>query len=274
MADYYRSSASYRAQLETDSNDKAAFYVNWGASFIPPGQSVLDLGCGTGASAALFSERGYRVVGADISALFLAPSGQGTPSGAGFVAADALALPFASASFDAVSSAALIEHLPDVALALREMLRVLRAGGLLLILAPNPCSLTMPAGDLVRLLQGKSGRPFFAETRSQAAKWFLRNVALNARKLLATEASFRYVEPNLSVGSGGDHDMVYYASPIDIRRFLKRNGTRIVSWSGVRWRSPLQDGKLSLRGSGIRAYLAQTLVWPFTATQFIVARKL
>lgn len=273
MAAYYRSAEAYRAQLEADSADKAAFYVNWAAGFIPRGCSVLDLGCGIGASTKLFAERGYRPVGADLSPLFLTAAAQSASLPAQFVAADALALPFADAAFDAVASAALIEHLPDVAQALREMLRVLKAGGLLLILAPNPCSLTMPVGDLVSLLRGGAGRPYFAETRSQAIRWLGQNLALNARKLLDREVRFRYVEPDLSVGTGGDHDMVYYASPIDIRCFLTRHGARIVSWSGVRVQPLLQEGSLRLRGSGLKRAVRQALLWPFTETLYVVAQK-
>lgn len=53
----------------------------------------------------------------------------------GFIAADVTRLPFADASFDCVTCGWVIEHLPDPQPGLREMCRVLRPGGSLLLLA-------------------------------------------------------------------------------------------------------------------------------------------
>ena len=53
----------------------------------------------------------------------------------GFVAADITRLPFADGSFDCVTCGWVIEHLPDPEPGLREMCRVLRLGGSLLLLA-------------------------------------------------------------------------------------------------------------------------------------------
>lgn len=52
-----------------------------------------------------------------------------------FLAADVTRLPFADGSFDCVTCGWVIEHLPDPAPGLREMRRVLRPGGSLLLLA-------------------------------------------------------------------------------------------------------------------------------------------
>ncbi len=54
-----------------------------------------------------------------------------------FVRGDATDLPFADASFDAVTMFDLLEHVPDDAKAVAEALRVLRAGGFLLMSSPN-----------------------------------------------------------------------------------------------------------------------------------------
>ncbi len=70
---------------------------------LQPGDRVLDVGCGPGRHARAFAERGVRVVGVDISQRFLAIAAAGAPPGAGFVRADAIALPVRPA-FDAVIS--------------------------------------------------------------------------------------------------------------------------------------------------------------------------
>jgi SAM-dependent methyltransferase len=67
--------------------------------------TCLDLGCGTGIAIPSLVERGWRVVGVDLSGdqLRVARQRAGVLS-ARLVAADAAALPFANGSFDAVVS--------------------------------------------------------------------------------------------------------------------------------------------------------------------------
>jgi SAM-dependent methyltransferase len=57
------------------------------------------------------------------------------------VAASAQAIPWPSASFDAVVADSLLEHLADPRAALRECARVLRPGGRLILWSPNRLSL-------------------------------------------------------------------------------------------------------------------------------------
>ena len=54
-----------------------------------------------------------------------------------FLCGDATRLPFEDETFDAVTMFDLIEHVPDDAGAIREGLRVLKAGGYLLLSTPN-----------------------------------------------------------------------------------------------------------------------------------------
>ena len=98
---------------------------------------VLDVGCGRAWVAAAFLPRGVSVVSLDASAdnpqraLDRLPA----PNHAG-VAADALALPFADGTFDAVVAAEITEHVPDPARFLAELFRVLRPGGRLVVTTP------------------------------------------------------------------------------------------------------------------------------------------
>ncbi len=104
-----------------------------------PVRRALDLGCGTGELTRLAARHfpGAEVVGVDFTAAMLAEARRRTPTGSAAVRygrATALSLPFADAAFDLAMNAFLVRNLVDLDAALREMRRVLRPGGVLLIL--------------------------------------------------------------------------------------------------------------------------------------------
>ncbi len=86
--------------------------------WIRPGSRLLDLGCGPRDQAAPAQHLGADYVGVDWS------------SSAADLLADAHAIPFQDATFDAVLSYAVLEHLYDPFLAVREVARVLKSGGI------------------------------------------------------------------------------------------------------------------------------------------------
>jgi SAM-dependent methyltransferase len=97
---------------------------------------ILESGCGTGRWMAFFAALGHWPVGVDDSAgpLRVARAHSATLP---LVRADVLACPFRDASFDAVFSSYVAEHFEDgPATLLREVRRLLRPGGLLLIVVP------------------------------------------------------------------------------------------------------------------------------------------
>lgn len=96
------------------------------------GQSILDLAAGTGASSVAFKKDGVRVVAGDFSEGMLAEGRKRHPE-IEFVFADATKLPFAEATFDAVTISFGLRNVVDVDAALREMLRVTKPGGKLVI---------------------------------------------------------------------------------------------------------------------------------------------
>jgi demethylmenaquinone methyltransferase/2-methoxy-6-polyprenyl-1,4-benzoquinol methylase len=130
-------------------NDLMSFGVHriwkrWFAatSGVRAGDRVLDLAGGTGDIAALLlprvGDRGEVVVG-DINAAMLRTGrdrllDRGLVRNLRYAQLNAEALPFADASFDAVTIAFGLRNVTDKATALREMQRVLRPGGRVLIL--------------------------------------------------------------------------------------------------------------------------------------------
>lgn len=97
------------------------------------GQLVLDLAAGTGTSSRAFVRRGARCVACDFSLGMLAVGARRPAAGLGFAAGDALMLPFRDGIFDVVTISFGLRNVSDTSQALREMLRVTRPGGRLVI---------------------------------------------------------------------------------------------------------------------------------------------
>jgi SAM-dependent methyltransferase len=104
---------------------------------LPMGARVLDVGCGTGANGPVLADGPGRVVfGIDRSDVPLGLAGTGERGHRARLRGDAAKLPFADASFDLVVALDVLEHLDDDAAAARELWRVLRPGGAIVVFVP------------------------------------------------------------------------------------------------------------------------------------------
>ena len=109
-----------------------------------PGERILDLAAGTGTSSAPLRAAGAFVVACDFSLGMLAVGRRREPA-MPFVAGDALALPFADASFDAVTISFGLRNTADPLAALAELRRVTRPGGRLVV-----CEFSHPSLPVLR----------------------------------------------------------------------------------------------------------------------------
>jgi SAM-dependent methyltransferase len=128
------------------------------AAHVTPGTRLLDARCGAGFLALLASLRGARVTALDASAALLAIARERLTA-AVVREGDLEALPFADASFDAVTAVNSIFYAADMAAAMRELSRVVRPGGRVVVTAWGP------AAGAVRV----SGRPDVGRRAADAA---------------------------------------------------------------------------------------------------------
>ncbi len=115
---------------------------------VAQGNRVLDLGCGAGRHTFEVLRRGADVVAFDqntsdlhdVAQMVQAMADAGEikpPADDVTCAGDALALPFADASFDRVIAAEILEHIPDDRAAIAEIARVVEPGGLVAVTVPR-----------------------------------------------------------------------------------------------------------------------------------------
>jgi ubiquinone/menaquinone biosynthesis C-methylase UbiE len=121
---------------------------------VRPGDSVLDVGCGTGTDVLTLADRvgpAGRVVGVDNSQLLIGEAkgrakGRGLP--VAFEVSDAHELPFPDATFDATRCERVMMHVADPARALGELIRVTRPGGRVLVADPDHGMWALDARDI------------------------------------------------------------------------------------------------------------------------------
>ena len=115
------------------------------------GQRLLDVGCGRGDDVRALAPRvgpNGCVVGIDVSETLIGEARQrGTDPCVRFHQADAHAMPFADASFDAARVERVLQHVQDPARVLTEMARVVRPGGIIVASEPDWGTLAIDAAD-------------------------------------------------------------------------------------------------------------------------------
>jgi 2-polyprenyl-3-methyl-5-hydroxy-6-metoxy-1,4-benzoquinol methylase len=122
------------------------------------GLRVLEIGCGRGGFASYLASRGARLTAADFSpaAVEIASEVLSNFPEAEAMVADVLEIPFPDDSFDLVVSLETLEHVPDPDQGLRELVRVTKPGGRLIVTTPNYLSIL----GLYRFAMKLAGKEF------------------------------------------------------------------------------------------------------------------
>ena len=146
------------------------------ALHLKPGDRVLDLAAGTGVSTGELARSGATAVGLDIS-LGMLREGRRVRPRLPLIAGDALALPFAQGTFDAVTISFGLRNLVDPVAGLREMARVTRPGGRLVV-----CEFSHP-----------TWRPF----RAAYLEYLMRALPEVARRVSSNPEAYGYLAESI-----------------------------------------------------------------------------
>ncbi|HEX9177368.1 MAG TPA: demethylmenaquinone methyltransferase [Mycobacterium sp.] len=177
---------------------------------VDAGDRVLDLAAGTAVSTSELARSGAWCVAADFSVgMLLAGKARAVPK----VAGDATRLPFSDQTFDAVTISFGLRNVVDREAALREMARVTRPGGRLVV-----CEFSTPANPLFGTV--------YKEYLMQALPRVARAVASNPEAYVYLAESIRA-----------------WPDQAELARLIQQAG-----WSGVRWRN-LTGGIVALHAA-------------------------
>jgi SAM-dependent methyltransferase len=212
---------------------------------------VLDCGCGPGSVTVGLAEAVApgEVVGIDIEPAQVDRAGavaaERGVTNVRFETASVYELPYSDASFDAVFAQTLLEHLGEPMRALREMMRVLKPGGVVGIAdddgatalwEPRTPPLTEALGLLMRLIEHRGGDPY---------------VARNLRRLLL-EAGFARPIATASIWGGG-----VWGTPDETRE--------LAAWFADQFSAPAIVQVVTSQGwvdqRGLEAMVAEILAW-------------
>jgi ubiquinone/menaquinone biosynthesis C-methylase UbiE len=145
MAKYFEVAHSFNAQWTADMPHHVI------ALECQPGMNVVDLGCGSGHSYINLKDRQVRYVGLDVSREQIRHNRERYGEGPAFVAASLYESGLPDATFDLSFCTFVLEHIVWPHRFLREMVRITKPGGKVIVLCPH----FRPAGRIPSLRYGK-----------------------------------------------------------------------------------------------------------------------
>lgn len=214
FTNYYKNNRDYCLFL---SHGKTAVYKKYIDVFKDIEGPILDVGCGTGQVVTYLAAHKKEAYGIDVSPLFLKQAQK--KSKGKFSLYDGTKFPYKNNFFSAVGSFNVLEHTENPAQIIREMVRVTKQGGLIVLACPN----------------------FLCVISQGAHHWHTKGLKMKMKNalLLIKKTIIMFFYPNAMhfdfmkaiVRPKGeflpDDDAISITNPIDCRFFLKKNRVRI-----------------------------------------------
>lgn len=210
----------------THNEEYAEFLANWDANFyakyadtLKPdvaGGRALDVGCGVGQVVGRLAQAGFEAWGVDVSEPSIARARKFSER---CLLYDGSTLPFPDNHFDSVGALNVLEHVEAAEAFIKEVVRVAKPGGKVLISSPN-------------FYRVAGFRDYHRQMRGLGNKWRNFRRLSEKRRQMRTEPAkvrFDHMTPIVKQPFTPDDDAIIATNPLEIAFFLEQNGCRVVN---------------------------------------------
>ena len=194
----------------------AAFYAKYTDTLRPTeaGARVLDVGCGVGQVVARLAEAGFEAHGVDVSEPNIERAKAFCPRCQIY---DGRRLPFPDAHFASVGALNVLEHVDEPEVFIKELVRVTRIGGRVVLSSPN-------------FFRVFGFRDYHPRMRGVANKWRnWRRLQTKRRQMREAPESVRFdkMTPIVKEPFTPDDDAIVATNALEMKFFLERSGCTV-----------------------------------------------
>lgn len=206
--------------------DYSRFLAGWDPAFYGkyidalksgvPGDRVLDVGCGVGQVIQRLKEAGYEAHGVDVSEPNIRRAQEHTPNCKLY---DGKKLPYPDCHFAVVGALNVLEHVDEPEAFIRELVRVTRLKGRIVISSPN----------FFRVLGFRDYHPHMRGLSTKLRNWRRLKEKTKLMKEAPDQVRFDRMKPIVKEPFTPDDDAIVATNPCEMEFFLKRAGCRVES---------------------------------------------